>query len=118
MLTPNRVTACLASQYAGWKLSHGTGEDAFFALGSGPARALARKEPLFSEIAYRDEAGTAAVVLERRRPAAGRDREQGRAGLRAGARPPELPLCSHSESRRRCASGGAGPGRRPAQDPR
>jgi methenyltetrahydromethanopterin cyclohydrolase len=62
------VTACLASQYAGWKLSHGTGKDAFFALGSGPARALARKEPLFSEIAYRDEAETAALVLESSRP--------------------------------------------------
>src|SRR5262249_55649861 len=58
------VTACLASQYAGWKLSHGTGRNAFFALGSGPARALARKEPLFADIAYRDEAETAALVLE------------------------------------------------------
>jgi methenyltetrahydromethanopterin cyclohydrolase len=62
------VTACLASQYAGWKLSHGSGKDAFFALGSGPARALARKEPLFTEIAYRDEAETAALVLESSRP--------------------------------------------------
>src|SRR5947208_736758 len=62
------VTACLASQYAGWKLAHGTGNDAFFALGSGPARALARKEPLFAELAYRDEAETAALVLESSRP--------------------------------------------------
>jgi len=62
------VTACLASQYAGWKLSHGAGKDAFFALGSGPARALARKEPLFSELDYRDEAETAALVLESARP--------------------------------------------------
>src|SRR5262245_24226945 len=38
----NPVIACLASQYAGWKLAHGEGKDAFFALGSGPARALAR----------------------------------------------------------------------------
>src|SRR5947209_16478608 len=62
--TPNRpwtlmvrsshpVIACLASQYAGWKLSEDGGADAFFALGSGPARALARKEPLFSDIGYR-----------------------------------------------------------------
>src|SRR6266550_3006619 len=62
------VTACLASQYAGWKLSHGAGKDAFFALGSGPARALARKEPLFSELDYRDETETAALVLESARP--------------------------------------------------
>jgi len=38
----NPVTACLASQYAGWRLSEGKGADAFFALGSGPARALAK----------------------------------------------------------------------------
>jgi methenyltetrahydromethanopterin cyclohydrolase len=64
----NPVTACLASQYAGWKLAQGTGNDAFFALGSGPARALARKEPLFSEITYRDQADTAVLVLESSRP--------------------------------------------------
>jgi methenyltetrahydromethanopterin cyclohydrolase len=62
------VIACLASQYAGWKLSDGAGADAFFALGSGPARALARKEPLFAEIPYRDEAGSAVLVLESSRP--------------------------------------------------
>src|ERR1700679_2074046 len=32
------VFSCLASQYAGWSLSHGSGRGAFFALGSGPAR--------------------------------------------------------------------------------
>ena len=64
----NPVTACLASQYAGWKLSDDSGKDGFFALGSGPARALARKEPLFAEIAYRDEAESAALVLESSRP--------------------------------------------------
>jgi methenyltetrahydromethanopterin cyclohydrolase len=60
----NPVIACLASQYAGWKLSHGKGKNAFFALGSGPARALARKEPLFKDIAYRDKATAATLVLE------------------------------------------------------
>jgi methenyltetrahydromethanopterin cyclohydrolase len=64
----NPVTACLASQYAGWKLASGAGKDAFFALGSGPGRALARKEPLFAQLAYRDEAPTAALVLESNRP--------------------------------------------------
>ena len=52
--TTDPVIACLASQYAGWALSHGEGKAAFFALGSGPGRALARKEPLFSELDYRD----------------------------------------------------------------
>jgi len=60
----NPVVACLASQYAGWRLSYGEGKDAFFALGSGPARALARVEPLFKELEYRDPAKTAALVLE------------------------------------------------------
>ncbi|HEY1884803.1 MAG TPA: methenyltetrahydromethanopterin cyclohydrolase [Roseiarcus sp.] len=58
------VIACLASQYAGWSLAHGTGKDAFFALGSGPARALAQKEALFQDIGYRDEADVATLVIE------------------------------------------------------
>lgn len=60
----NPVTACLASQYAGWSLAHGEGKGAFFALGSGPARALARKEKLFEELDYRDHAGSGVLVLE------------------------------------------------------
>jgi methenyltetrahydromethanopterin cyclohydrolase len=62
------VVACLASQYAGWRLAHGEGKGAFFALGSGPARALARKEALFEELGYRDSADTATLVLEAPRP--------------------------------------------------
>jgi methenyltetrahydromethanopterin cyclohydrolase len=64
----NPVVACLASQYAGWRLTHGEGKGAFFALGSGPARALARAEPLFEVIEYRDVATTAALVLESAQP--------------------------------------------------
>ncbi len=60
----NPITACLASQYAGWRLSSGEGKDAFFALASGPARALARKEKLFEELAYKDSADCATLVLE------------------------------------------------------
>jgi methenyltetrahydromethanopterin cyclohydrolase len=62
------VTACLASQYAGWNLAHGSGPDAFFALGSGPGRALARTEPLFADLGYRDAATTATLLLESSRP--------------------------------------------------
>jgi methenyltetrahydromethanopterin cyclohydrolase len=62
------VTACLASQYAGWNLAYGSGPDAFFALGSGPARALARTEPLFADIAYKDAATTGTLLLESGRP--------------------------------------------------
>jgi methenyltetrahydromethanopterin cyclohydrolase len=62
------VIACLGSQYAGWALSHGEGKGAFFALGSGPARALAQKEPLFHDLNYKDKADRATLVLEGDRP--------------------------------------------------
>src|SRR5207344_969787 len=61
------VLACLASQYAGWSLSASkeeTGGKKFFSLGSGPARALAGKEPLYAELAYRDRAELGVLVLE------------------------------------------------------
>jgi methenyltetrahydromethanopterin cyclohydrolase len=61
------VLACLASQYAGWSLAatkEQTGGKKFFALGSGPARALACKEPLFEELGYRDRSDTGVLVLE------------------------------------------------------
>lgn len=58
--TVDPVIACLGSQYAGWSLSEGD----FFALGSGPARALWAKEELFGELGYKDEAANAALVLE------------------------------------------------------
>ena len=58
------VLACLASQYAGWSLSSGTGKTRFHALGSGPARALAVKEALFEELGYRDQASSTYLVLE------------------------------------------------------
>jgi methenyltetrahydromethanopterin cyclohydrolase len=58
------VVACLGSQYAGWSLAHGEGRDAFFALGSGPARALARKEALFGELDYKDQASRTTLVIE------------------------------------------------------
>ncbi len=54
------VLACLASQYAGWALSH----EKFFSLGSGPARALAQREDLFKELAYADSADSTCIVLE------------------------------------------------------
>src|SRR5215208_2437754 len=59
------VLACLASQYAGWKLSHGDGDNAYFAMASGPGRARAAKEALFEELDYTDtEAFWGFFVLE------------------------------------------------------
>lgn len=69
----NPVISCLGSQYAGWSLSHGEGKTAFYALGSGPARALATKvkdgveepvEVLYKELGYRDRCDDTAIVLE------------------------------------------------------
>ncbi|MDR2875294.1 MAG: methenyltetrahydromethanopterin cyclohydrolase [Methylobacillus sp.] len=56
----NPVLACLGSQYAGWSLAH----EKFFSLGSGPGRALAGREELYKELNYRDQATSAALVLE------------------------------------------------------
>jgi len=58
------VLSCLGSQYAGWSLSHGKGKEAFYALGSGPARSLSLKEPLFKELAYQDKADATVIVME------------------------------------------------------
>jgi methenyltetrahydromethanopterin cyclohydrolase len=54
------VLACLGSQYAGWNLSTAD----HFAMGSGPARLLARTEPLFATLPYRETASCAVLVLE------------------------------------------------------
>lgn len=54
------VLPCLGSQYAGWKIHRGK----FFAMGSGPARALARTEELFETIRIQDDADSAVLVLE------------------------------------------------------
>lgn len=63
--TTDPVLACLGSQYAGWSLSYKEeGQKGFNALGSGPGRALALKEPLFQELDYRDRAERTCLVLE------------------------------------------------------
>ncbi len=54
--------ACMASQYAGWQI---TGED-YFAMGSGPMRALAGKESLIEEMGCRESAAMAVGILESR----------------------------------------------------
>ena len=56
----NPALACLGSQYAGWSLNY---KD-FFALGSGPARSLAQKEEIFSELKYKDKYSSTCIILE------------------------------------------------------
>jgi len=55
--------ACMAAQYAGWAVKG----KKFFAMGSGPARALYRGEPLFERLDYRDQADVAVLALEGRK---------------------------------------------------
>lgn len=54
------VAACLAAQYAGWKVSHGD----YFAMASGPVRAAIGREELFDDIGCREKAGAAIGLLE------------------------------------------------------
>lgn len=58
--TSNPVLACLGSQYAGWSLASGD----FFALGSGPGRAVAAVEELYGELGFREESPDTTLVLE------------------------------------------------------
>jgi methenyltetrahydromethanopterin cyclohydrolase len=53
---------CIGCQYAGWGIKQGN----FFAIGSGPARALARVDPAFKKIDYADSAGVAVLIIETR----------------------------------------------------
>jgi methenyltetrahydromethanopterin cyclohydrolase len=59
--------ACMAAQYAGWALNAKTNTAKFFAMGSGPARALHCGEPVFEQLAYRDQAKVAVLALEARK---------------------------------------------------
>ena len=59
--TDHPAIATLGSQYAGWQVS----EEGCFAIGSGPARALALKpKEVYEEIRYKDECDKAIVILE------------------------------------------------------
>ena len=60
--TDDPVRACLASQYAGWRVHVGK----YFAMGSGPMRALAAREELFGHIPGKEEAPVAVGVLAER----------------------------------------------------
>jgi methenyltetrahydromethanopterin cyclohydrolase len=58
--TDQPLLACMASQYAGWQIS---GEK-FFAMSSGPMRAVARREPLFEHLQLGEQADRVVGVLE------------------------------------------------------
>jgi methenyltetrahydromethanopterin cyclohydrolase len=58
--TDDPVRACLASQYAGWQVSVGK----FFAMASGPMRAVSAREEIFHHIPGKEESPFAVGVLE------------------------------------------------------
>jgi methenyltetrahydromethanopterin cyclohydrolase len=61
--TDHPVAACMASQYAGWAID----PPGYFAMGSGPARSLARVErELYERIGYTETTDAAVLVLEGR----------------------------------------------------
>lgn len=65
----NPVISCLGSQYAGWTIQDQA--SGFFALGSGPARALSRVEELYKELGYADHCPKASLVIEGDKPPPG-----------------------------------------------
>ncbi|WP_254509658.1 methenyltetrahydromethanopterin cyclohydrolase [Anatilimnocola floriformis] len=58
--TDHPISACMASQYAGWQLK---GEK-FFAMGSGPMRAAAHREAIFADIGCAEQPTRVIGVLE------------------------------------------------------
>src|SRR5262245_11499916 len=64
LVTDHPVQACLASQYAGWAISEGK----YFAMGSGPMRAVRGREPIYDKIGFRESDNAVVGVLETRKP--------------------------------------------------
>jgi methenyltetrahydromethanopterin cyclohydrolase len=62
VVTDHPALACLASQYAGWQIKR----DGYFAMASGPGRALIRAEDLYDDLDVDEQASTAVLCLETR----------------------------------------------------
>jgi methenyltetrahydromethanopterin cyclohydrolase len=62
--TDHPAVACLASQYAGWRIDR----DGYFAMASGPGRALIRAEDLYDDLGWDERASAAVLCLETRDP--------------------------------------------------
>jgi methenyltetrahydromethanopterin cyclohydrolase len=64
VVSDHPVQACLGAQYAGWAVSHGK----YFAMGSGPMRAVRGREPIYDVIGFRESETSVVGVLEARKP--------------------------------------------------
>jgi methenyltetrahydromethanopterin cyclohydrolase len=65
VVTNEPVRGCMASQYAGWTIKT-EGEKPYFAMGSGPARALYGAEEIFKKIGGAENSDVAVLALETR----------------------------------------------------
>ena len=81
--TDRPAIACLAAQYAGWRVDR----EGYFAMGSGPGRALIRAEDLYDDLDWDEKASAAVLCLETRDapPAEVADFIAQRAGVAADA---------------------------------
>src|SRR5919206_4389214 len=62
VVTDHPALACLGAQYAGWQIKR----DDYFAMASGPGRALIRAEDLYDDLDVDERADTAVLCLETR----------------------------------------------------
>ena len=86
VVTDHPARGCLASQYAGWRLDR----DGYFAMASGPGRALIRAEDLYDDLDVDERARRAVLCLETRDPPP--EAIAGHVAGRAGVAPGDLML--------------------------
>src|SRR3989304_10097176 len=103
--TDHPAASCMASQYAGWAIA----PDGFFAMGSGPLRAVARVErELFERLGYAEDARSGVLVLEGR--SLPTDEVATAIAGRAGVAPDGLTLAVAAPAGPAGGAGGLGPG--------
>jgi methenyltetrahydromethanopterin cyclohydrolase len=86
VVTDHPALACLGAQYAGWQVKR----DEYFAMASGPGRALIRAEDLYDDLDVDERASAAVLCLETRD--APPDELAAWVAERAGVRPLDLTL--------------------------
>ena len=103
VVTDHPALACLGAQYAGWQIDR----DDYFAMASGPGRALIRAEDLYDDLDVDERADTRGPLPgDARRAARGARGLRGRARRRR-ARRPHAAVRADREPRRRRADRGA-----------
>ena len=112
--TDRPAVACLAAQYAGWRLDR----DGYFAMGSGPGRALIRAEDLYDDLDWDEHASAAVLCLETREPPPAEVADFVARARRRAALGADAADGADGERGRRRADRGAGRRDRAAQAPR